>query len=169
MRPLTVEASSSRTGEAPFQLIGEPGDVVRHLDVKNADQLLAFGIDRHTGRTDLLAKNRQRVIGERIDVGHVRITDHHINKAVIGAHVLGLADRHSQHDGPIAAADLDRSRLRVGVADHAQNRRCQGNGKRDRKIAQPAATLRGPVLRPPAKADVNFIDVYSRHTPPPLR
>ena len=88
MRPLTVEACESRTGEAPFQLVGEPGDVVRHLDVENADQLLAFGIDRHAGRTDLLAENRQRVIGERIDVGHVRITDHHIDEAVIGAHVL---------------------------------------------------------------------------------
>ena len=97
------------------------------------------------------------MIGQRIDVGNLRIADDHVDETGISTYVLRLADRHRHHDGATVAADLDRSRLRVRVADDAQDRCRHGNGESDRKIAQPVAMLRSPVRRPPAKTDANFI------------
>ena len=107
------------------------------------------------------------MIGKRIDVRHLWIADDKVDEAGIGAHILRLADWHSHHNGAVAAADLDRSRLRIRIAGHAQNRCYQRNNKRDRKITQPVATLRGPVLEPPAKADVNFMIIIHDTLPTP--
>ena len=67
--------------EAARELAGEPRGVVGHLDVEHADQLLALGIDRDARGADLLAEDRQRVVGQRIDVGDLRIADRDVDEA----------------------------------------------------------------------------------------
>ena len=95
--------------EAAADLGLQQRGVVDHLDVEHADQLLAFGIDRHAGGAVLLAEDRQRVVGQRIDVGDLGIADRDLDEARVGAHVLGLADIDGHRRGALGAADLDRS------------------------------------------------------------
>ncbi len=106
-----------RPAEAALEFVGQPGDVVLHFDVEDADQLLAFGIDRHAGGADLLAEDRQRMIGERINVCDLRIADHDVDEAGGGAHVLRLADGDRHHGSMGVTADLDGAVLRMSVAD----------------------------------------------------
>ena len=49
---------------------------------------LSCAVDRDARGADLLAEDRQRVIGQRIDVGDVRIADRDVDEALVGAHVL---------------------------------------------------------------------------------
>ena len=155
-----------RAGEAALELVGQPADVVIHLDVEDADQLLALGIDLHPGGADLLAENRQCVVGERINVGDVRIADHDVDEAGGGAHVLRLADGHRHHGGMLIAAKLDGALLRIGLARHQQHRRRQRECQRDGQIAQPVAALRGPVRAPPGEAAGIFGFIIHAHSPP---
>jgi hypothetical protein len=76
----------SRAREAPAQFVGQPGNVIRHFHVENADQLLPLGIDGHARRADFFAEDRERVIGERIDIGNFRIADN--DKAAVGPHIF---------------------------------------------------------------------------------
>ena len=100
-------------GEALADLVLQQRSVVDHLDVEHADQLLAFGIDRHARGAVLLAEDRQRAIGQRIDVRHLRIADRDLDEAGVGAHVLGLADEHRHRERARGPADLQRAlRLR---------------------------------------------------------
>ena len=102
--------------------------VVHHLDVEHADQLLAFGIGRHARRAVLLAEDRQRAVGQRIDVGHLGIADRQFDEARVGADVLGLADVDRHRRGALGAADLDRPLRRCLAAGHRGKRR---NRRRD--------------------------------------
>ena len=61
-----------RVREAATDLGRQQRGVVGHLDVEDADQLLALGIDRDARGADLLAEDRERVVGQRIDVGDLR-------------------------------------------------------------------------------------------------
>jgi hypothetical protein len=106
-----------RTGEAALEFVGQPGDVVLHFDVEDADQLLAFGIDRHASGADLLAEDRQRMIGERINVGDLRIADHDVDEAGGGTHILRLADGDRYHGSMGVTADLNDAVLRTSVTD----------------------------------------------------
>ena len=92
---------------------GDPGDLGRqarhfvgHLDVEDADMAPVLGVDRHAGRADLLAEDRDRAIGQRRDVGNVRIADGDVGERRVDAQVLGLADRNQHGRGPLGAADL---------------------------------------------------------------
>ena len=42
---------------------------------------LSVAIDRHARGADLLAEDRQRMVGQRIDVGHVRVADHDVRRS----------------------------------------------------------------------------------------
>ena len=81
-----------RVREAAAELGLQQRGVVDHLDVEHADQLLAFAIDRHARGAVLLAEDRERAVGQRIDVGDLGIADRELDEARVGAHVLGLAD-----------------------------------------------------------------------------
>ena len=113
MRPLTVEACKREPGKRRLSSLLQPRDVVGHFDVEDADQLLAFGIDRDARGADLLAEDRQRVIGERIDVGDFRVADHDVDEAAVGADVLRLADGDGDLRRPVGAGDLDFAHLRT--------------------------------------------------------
>ena len=156
-----------RAGELALELIGQPADVVVHLDVEDADQLLALGIDLHAGGADLLAENRQRVIGQRIDVGNVRIADHDVDEAGAGTHVLRLADGDRHHGGVIGAADLDDAILRISVTGHEQKRRGHRNRHGDREIAQPVAGASDLVRAPPSEAGGEFVVMFHDTLPRP--
>src|SRR5581483_10211175 len=159
-----------RAGEAARELVGQPRDVVGHLDVEDANQPLALGVDRDAGGADLLAEDRDGVVGERIDVGHLRIADGDVDEAAVGAHVERLADG-DQHHGGVRAA-VDAHQVLIGgarVADHAQQRRRQRRRERDRRIAQPGAARLIPVRTPPREADGAVIIVGNHDAlPPPL-
>src|SRR6202034_3645428 len=73
----------------------QPRNVVGHFDVENADRLVIGVIDGDARGADLLAENGQRVIGERADIGDIRIADRDIGEVLVGADILGLADRYS--------------------------------------------------------------------------
>ncbi len=167
MRPLTEETCRCEPGKRRRELVAQPGDVVGHLDVEDADQLLALGIDRHARGADLLAEDRQRVVGQRIDVGDIRIADRDVDEAVVGAHVLRLADGDRHHGGALVAADLDGALLRLRLADHAKQRRHQRNRECDRDIAQPRAARSAPVRTPPRETDGVFVVVIHDTLPAP--
>ena len=158
----------ARAGKLALEFVSQSADVVVHLHVENANQLLALGIDLYAGGADLLAENRQRVIGQRIDVGDIRIADHDIDEAGAGAHVLRLADGDRHHGRMIGAADLDDAILCIGITGHEQKRRGHRGAQGDRKVAQPIAGASDPVRAPPSEAGCEFVAIASRHTPPPL-
>ena len=104
MRPLT--ADTLRLLREPATNLGlQQRGVVSHLDVEHADQLLAFGIGRHARGSVLLAQDRERAIGQRIDIGHLGIADRELDEARVGAHVLGFADIDGDRRGALGAAD----------------------------------------------------------------
>ena len=72
----------------------QPRNVVGHFDVENADRLVIGVVDGDARGADLLAEDGQRVIGQRADVGDVRIAHRDIGEGLIGPDVFGLADRH---------------------------------------------------------------------------
>ena len=117
MRPLTDDDPEPGVREAAPDLGLQQRGVVDHLDVEHADQLLAFGIDRHARGAVLLAEDRQRAVGQRIDVGHFGIADREIDEARVGADVLGLADGDACTVAVrLACADLDRRAPPCAVA-----------------------------------------------------
>ena len=81
MRPLTAETRRLACGKRRRILMLQQRGVVHHLDVEHADQLLAFGIGRHAGGAVLLAEDRERAVGQRIDVGHLGIADRELDEA----------------------------------------------------------------------------------------
>ena len=107
------------------ELHGQPRHVVGHLDVENADDLLVLAVDRDPRGADLLAEDRQRMVGQRIDVGDVRIADHDVDQALIGVDVLGFADRHVHRHG----ARIGERDLLLGARGDRHKRR----GKRERQ------------------------------------
>ncbi len=127
-------------GKPARQLTGERGDVVGNLDVEDADQLLALAVHRHPRGADLLAEDRDGLVGQRIDVGDLRIAHQDVDEARVGAHVLRLADRHLHRDGALAGADLQQP-LRLGLAGEA----CQAGRGRERHGGDEGEHHRAPV------------------------
>ena len=117
--------------------------VVHHLDVEHADQLLALGIDRDARGAVLLAEDRERAVGQRIDVGDLRIADRDVDEAGVGAHVLGLADIDLDRRRALVRADLDHA---LGLRlDGAQQRNPSPRSAPPRSAA--ARTAAAPVHR----------------------
>ena len=114
--------------EAAGQLGAQRRCVVRHLDVEHADQLLVLAVDRHPGGSELLAEDRQRMVGQRIDVGDVGIAHHDVDERHVGANVIRLADRNDDRGGALGGADHDHA-LRRRAADEAR----QGGRERERR------------------------------------
>ena len=107
------------------------------------------------------------MIGQRIDVGDFRIADRDVDKTAAGAHVFRLAERNGHHGGARGAVDLERARLRVGVADHAEQHCRHRNGQAYRQIAQPVTAFRGPVQLPPGETGDVVIVVFHDTLPTP--
>ncbi len=118
----------------------QPRNVVGHFDVENADRLLVLAVDRDARGADLLAENRQRMIGERIDVGDIRIADRDIDQVLVGMHVLRLADRHHHRRGVGGAGERD-PLLRLRSAGRENQRRG------DQLPSTPARTGRAATAR----------------------
>ncbi len=53
----------------------QPGNVIGHLDVEDADRLLVLVVDRDARSADLLAEDRDRMVGQRTGIGNIRIAD----------------------------------------------------------------------------------------------
>ena len=104
MRPLTAVTRMLGVREAALELVLQQRGVVGDLDVEHADQLLAFAIERHARGAELLAEDRQRLVGHRMDVGDVGIADHDVAEAGVEPHVLRLADRDGDGGEPLGRA-----------------------------------------------------------------
>ena len=103
-------------GEAAADLGLQQRGVVHHLDVEHADQLLAFGIGGHPRRAVLLAEDRERAVGQRVDVGDLGIADGELDEARLGADVFGLSDIDGHRRRALGLRDLDRPlRLRFAA------------------------------------------------------
>ena len=132
MRPLTDDTLMPPPVKR-CDLDRQPRNVVGHLDVENTDRLLVRPVDGDPRGADLLAEDRQRVIGQRADVGDVRIADRDVGEVLIGADVFGLAD---------ASPSLSRCGSGVGPGDalfrmgrHRRER--QSHGRQSAALIQP--------------------------------
>ena len=129
----------------------EKRNVVGHFNVENADRLLVGAIHRDARRADLLAENGQRAVGQRADIGHRRIADHDIGEALLGVHVLRLAERDRYHRSSRRARQRD---VLLSMRRDRQRRHGGHQHRRERGAAAPfqRADDRGPVPMKPAPA-----------------
>ncbi len=99
---------------------------------KMPNRLLVRPVSGDARGADLLAEDRQCMIGQRADIGDVRIADGDVGDVLIGANVLGLADRHGDGRGMHAVRERD---ALVG----ARRRRERQHGRGNKGRPDPAA------------------------------
>src|SRR6185437_9459195 len=80
-------------------------DIVAHLDIEDADELLIRAIDGDASGPDLLPENGERMVGEWIDIGDRRIAHGYLSEAGVRVHVLRFSDRYCHHIGAVATAN----------------------------------------------------------------
>jgi hypothetical protein len=148
-------------------------DVVGHLDVEEADRVFAFVVDRHARGTDLLAQNRERMIGQRRDVGDVRIADSYIRERRVNAHVLGFAHGDIDDGCPLAGIEHDQPILRDCWRSHRNrnSRRCERQrrnpGEGTPGILQPIFAVPPLMCAPIRCSRPNTTSLVMLHSPSP--
>jgi hypothetical protein len=84
------------------------------------------------------------MIGERIDVGDIRVADHDVDEALVGANILRLADRH-RHGRGARRVGKRNPLLRLRHCRHERKGRHQCRRKREADCAMPLRAI--PRLR----------------------